>query len=273
MKEINFLGTDGAFSMEKPENYSYLYFPIAGEKGLKSCVTPNLNGDSKLHQEAFLFEPVSVENLHNNRSTRNFWCLVKGVGNWSAVGASVEEECRKFTVCQDESTLTAGLMWHTMQRHSLKYQLSAKVTSFVPLEHNVELMYVEISNDGRMEQRITPVAAIPMYGRSADNLRDHRHVTSLLHRIRTEDYGVMVQPTMSFDERGHRKNELTYFTLGITGTGDKPVSFYPVTETFIGEGGSFTHPRALYDNKEGVLTGAQFDGKEAFGGIRFETVT
>lgn len=34
-------------------------------------------------------------------------------------------------------------------------------------------------------------SAIPIYGRSADNLRDHRHVTSLLHRIRTTGRGVI----------------------------------------------------------------------------------
>ena len=77
MEEIRFLDKDGAFLVEQPENYSYLYFPIAGEKGLKSSITPNLGGDSKLNQETFLLEPVSSENLHNNRSSRNFWCIVE----------------------------------------------------------------------------------------------------------------------------------------------------------------------------------------------------
>ena len=81
MKKIKFAGTDGTFSMEQPENYNYLYFPIAGEKGIKSSVTPNLGGDSKLNQETFLLEPVSVENLHNNRSGRNFWCEVEAEGS------------------------------------------------------------------------------------------------------------------------------------------------------------------------------------------------
>lgn len=273
MEKIKFLGTDGTFSLEQPENYSYLYFPIAGEKGIKSCVTPNLGGDSKLNQEAFLLEPVSVENLHNNRSGRNFWCSIEEYGNWSVVGASVEEEYRKFTDCQDKSELTAGLMWHTVERESMKYQMHATVTSFVPLEHNVELMYVEICNTGKTEKKITPTAAIPIYGRSADNIRDHRHVTSLLHRIETQEYGVLVKPTMSFDERGHRKNNITYFTLGVTGEGSKPVSFYPVAEQFIGEGGSYTHPRAILQQEAGVPAGQKFEGKEALGGINFETVT
>lgn len=78
MKKIEFIDEKGTFTINNPENYSYLYFPIAGEKGIKSAVTPNLGGDCKLDQHTFLMEPVSVENLHNNRSGRNFWCNVKG---------------------------------------------------------------------------------------------------------------------------------------------------------------------------------------------------
>ena len=33
METIHFLDKDGTFSIEQPENYSGLYFPIAGEKG------------------------------------------------------------------------------------------------------------------------------------------------------------------------------------------------------------------------------------------------
>lgn len=273
MEKIQFTGSDGTFSMEQPENYSYLYFPIAGEKGIKSSVTPNLGGDSKLNQETFLLEPVSAENLHNNRSGRNFWCSIKGLGSWSVVGASAEEEYKKFTDAQDKSRLTAGFMWHTVERESAKYQLSAKVTSFVPISHNAEIMYVEICNIGKSEKELQPTAAIPIYGRSADNIRDHRHVTSLLHQIQIQDYGVLVKPTMSFDERGHRKNQTTYFTLGITGEGKKPAAFYPVAEQFLGEGGSYTNPRAIREGKAGVSAGVHFEGKEALGGICFETVT
>lgn len=135
METIQFLGEDGIFSIEQPENYSALYFPIAGEQGIKSAVTPNLGGDSKMNQNAFIMEPVSVENLHNNRSGRNFWCYVEGAGAWSATGASAEEESRRFTNSQDKSTLTAGFMWQTVVRQSQKYQLKAEITSFVPLEH------------------------------------------------------------------------------------------------------------------------------------------
>lgn len=273
MEAIRFLDNDGVFQLEQPENYSYLYFPIAGENGLKSSVTPNLGGDSKLNQEAFLLEPVSAENLHNNRSTRNFWCIVEGAGCWSATGASAEAENQKFTGEQEESTLTAGLMWHTVKRSAKQYQLEAEITSFVPVDDNVEMMYVTLRNTAETERKITPVAAVPIYGRSADNIRDHRNVTSMLHRIHTRQYGVTVTPTMSFDEKGHRRNHLTYFAAGAEGSGENPVSFYPTVDAFLGEGGTFTHPEAVYRNREGVPAGTEIAGKEAVGGIRFAQIT
>lgn len=127
MDKLYFTDSDGTFSVENPENYSELYFPIAGEAGLKSAVAPNLGGDSKLDQETFLLEPVAVDGLHNNRSTRNFWCRVAGAGCWSVTGVSAEEENRKFTLEQDTSALTAGFMWQAVTRVSKTYQLEAEV--------------------------------------------------------------------------------------------------------------------------------------------------
>ena len=90
MKHPVFIDEYGSFSIEQPENTSYLYFPLASETGLKSSVTPDLGGDSKIDQETFLLEPVSAENLHNNRSVRNFW-IVCGPGKvFSAAGASAD---------------------------------------------------------------------------------------------------------------------------------------------------------------------------------------
>ncbi len=272
MKKIEFVDDNGTFVIRQPENYSYLYFPIAGEKGLKSSVTPSLGGDSKIDQESFLLEPVSSENLHNNRSTRNFWCIVEN-GCWSATGASAEEESKKFTSGQDDSMLTAGLMWQTVKRSSVKYQMQSEITSFVPVDENVEIMQVKLTNTGTGERKLTPIAAVPIYGRSADNIRDHRNVTSMLHRIGTTQNGVWVKPTMSFDEKGHRRNYRKYFVMGTTGKGECPMSFYPTVDMFIGEGGTFTHPRAVYEDRPGVPPEAEYAGKEAMGGIRFETVT
>lgn len=272
METIQFLDNDGTFSVKQPENHSYLYFPIAGEKGIKSSLTPGLGGDIKWDQNTFLMEPVSVENLHNNRSGRNFWCHIEGEGAWSITGASAEEESKKFSEDQDQSELTAGFMWQSVRRQSEKYEMNAEVVSFVPCGYNVEIMYVEICNAGTASKKVTPIAAVPVFGRSADNIRDHRHVTSLLHRIKTTEYGVYVKPTLSFDERGHRENNLTYFVCGITGKGEKPESFYPVAEEYIGEGGSYTQPWKVMKNEKGVPSGSSIEGKEALGGIRFLSV-
>lgn len=267
-----FIGEDATFNLKNAENYSYLYFPVAGEAGIKSAVTPNLSGDCKIDQNTFILEPVSAENLHNNRSSRNFWCHVANAGNWSATGISAEEESKKFTGLSDKNEVTAGLMWHTVTRTSDKYQLSAEITSFVPVDENAEIMYVEITNIGKMQVRFTPTAAIPLYGRSADNIRDHRHVTSLLHRIKTGENGVLVTPTLSFDERGHRKNDVTYFVCGFDGNGEPPKDFYPVVEDYIGEGGNFERPEAVVKNLEGVKAGCSFAGCEAVGGLHFKEV-
>lgn len=272
MEAYRFIDENGTFELKNPENYSGLYFPVAGERGLKSALTPNLGGDSKLDQNSFLLEPASIENLHNNRSTRNFWCHVKQRGNWSVTGASAEEVAKRFTDCQDKSELTAGLMWQKVSRRSNKYQLTAEVISFVTVDENVEIMYVRIQNIGKMRVDFTPTAAIPIYGRSADNLRDHRHVTSLLHRIRTTKYGVEVTPTLSFDERGHRRNDKIYFVGGHMGDGRLPQDFYPVVEDYIGEGGSFDRPRAVVENRTGVLAGEELAGMEALGGLHFPEV-
>ena len=71
MNHLHFVDKYGSFTMDKPENVSYLYFPLASETGLKSSLTPNLGGDAKIDQETFLLEPVSAENLHSNRGVRN----------------------------------------------------------------------------------------------------------------------------------------------------------------------------------------------------------
>lgn len=274
MKKYEFVDEYGTFRLEQPENTSYLYFPIAGEQGIKGSVTPSLGGDIKLDQNHFLLQPVSAEELHNNKSTRNFWCRMQDGRCVSLTGVSAGQMAKKFTEAQEECVLEAGMMWHKITRKLTDVELTATITSFVPnCKHQVEIMEVVIQNDSKESQTISPIAAIPVYGRSADNIRDHRHVTSLLHRIITTDYGVEVNPTLSFDERGHQKNDTTYYVYGITGEGETPEGFYPIVEEFIGEGGSFERPEAVIKNMPAGPAGMEIDGFEAIGGIRFEEIT
>lgn len=267
-----FLDNQGTFRLEQPENTSYLYFPVAGEQGIKGALTPTLGGDLKCSQNEFVLQPVSAEELHNNRSSRNFWCRFDDGDCCSLTGASAEAQAARFTENQDRSVLTAGPMWQQLERESKKHSLLSRITSFVPVgKYAVEIMYVEIENKGGQNCSFVPTAAVPLYGRSADNIRDHRHVTSLLHRAETIPEGVLVTPTLSFDERGHRKNEVTYFVCGMEGGGTAPIGFMPVVEDYIGEGGSFERPESVIRNLPYDAAGRRYDGYEIAGALRFET--
>ena len=273
-QRYEYIDRDGTFRLEHPERTSGLYFPLAGEAGLKSCVTPNLGGDSKLDQNAFLLQPVSVEDLHNNRSTRSFWLILEGRGVWSATGGSAESEAARGTPREDEVTLEAGLLWQTVLRRSMVYGVSAHVTSFVPPDPGApEIMEVTVKNESDGALTVTPIAAIPLYCRGADRLRDHRHVTSLLHRARVVPGGVEVTPTLSFDERGHSENRRTYYVYGADGDGAPAREYCADASAFLGEGGSFARPLAVYGDAD-VWTGpgAAVSGCEAVGALRFETV-
>lgn len=270
MQGYQFTDENGSFQLEGAENDLGLYFPIAGEHGLKSAITPNLAGDAKLDQNHFLLEPTSIGDLVDSRSSRNFWCAIEGAGVWSATGMSAEQEAARFTAGQDTSKVEAGLMWHKVSRSSKKHSLHSEITSFVAFQNNVEVMQVKLTNTGKEAMTFTAYAAIPIYGRSADNIRDHRHVTSLLHRAVTTEYGVHVTPTLSFDERGHQVNDTTYFVEGITEDGKAPVAFYPEQNAFVGKAGTLLRPEAVVRGLDGVPASSKVDGQEICGAFRFE---
>ncbi|MCR4651966.1 MAG: cellobiose phosphorylase [Lachnospiraceae bacterium] len=273
MKKVTFTDNKGSFTLDTAGEHTGLYFPIAGEAGLKSAITPDLNGDAKIDQNHFLYEPVSSENLHNNRSSRNFWCIVPGQKPWSATGVSTWQQAVYFDDKKEQVTVSAGYMWHKTERTSEESGLKAAITSFVPVNINAEVHMVEVTNISDKELKLTMVAALPIYGRSADNIRDHRHVTSLLHRTYVRDYGIYTFPTLSFDERGHQLNDTIYYVQGKDAKGEYPESFFPEVSSFIGENGNFERPEAVIKNKEGVKPGFELKGQESLGGLRFAEVT
>ena len=265
-----FTSLDGDFKLHNPHLTSYLYFPLVNEAGMMSAVTPTLHGDTKTSQHTFLLPPVSVEDLHASRFSRNFWVSLDGAESWSATGNSALQIASN----EDTVTLEAGFLWQKVTRENSRIGLRAEITNFVPsTPDQIELMKITLSNISSLPLAITPTAAIPLYGRSADNLRDHRNVTSMLHRTHCERYGISVKPTLSFDERGHQPNDITYTVLGAEGDGTAPTGFYPVMEDFIGEGGSFDWPEAIiHTEKMPSPAGSTVDGYEALGGLRFRTV-
>lgn len=278
MSNLKYLDKKGTFTLNDPDLTNYMYFPLANEAGMMSAITPDLGGDIKLDQNTFLLEPVSSENLHNNKSTRNFWTYIEGKGAWSISGRSGKQQAEIFADDKDKVKLTAGIMWHEVERKSDAMGIKATMTSFVPAaEDKVEITKIVITNISDKSQKITPTAAIPMYARSASNIRDHRHVTSLLHRTYTMNSGVVIYPTLTFDERGHNKNNIFYGAVAkeeVNGKMKNPVSFCPVTEEFIGDGGNFENPYYVMKNHPlPYKAGKEIDGYETVAAMRFGDVT
>ncbi|MGC9400704.1 MAG: GH36-type glycosyl hydrolase domain-containing protein [Anaerolineae bacterium] len=268
----HFIDQHGTFRLDAPHKTSYLYFPLVNEAGMISVVTPTLHGDAKTGQNTFLLPPVSVEDLHLSRAARNFWVRTADGEVWSATGNSAAQIAG--TLGEEAVTLEAGILWHKVTRTNPALGLRAEITNVVPASDDaVELLRVTLTNVGAEPVTLTPTAAVPIYGRSADNLRDHRHVTSLLHRIRTQKHGVLVTPTLSFDERGHTRNTVTYAVLGAEADGAAPVAFFPIVEDFVGEGGTLDWPAAVVEGRSGVPPCPTLDGYEALGGLRFAEVT
>ncbi len=269
-----FIDQSATFDLTNPHNTSYLYFPLVNETGMMSSITPILHGDIKTGHNQFLTSPVAVEDLHNTRSGRNFWIFTNEHGPWSATGNSAAQISGVLE--DDHVSLKAGLLWHRIRRENHLIGIRAETTNFVPMDHNtVELMHVQLTNIGATPLTLSPTVALPIYGRSADNLRDHRHVTSLLHRIETQPYGIQVCPTLSFDERGHVVNTTAYGVFGITSTGERPIGFIPVIEDFIGEGGNLAWPEAVLhaENVPSETVGRTIHGYEAIGALRFAEMT
>jgi cellobiose phosphorylase len=270
-----FIDDAATFHLNNPHRSSSLYFPLCNEAGIFSAVTPTLHGDIKADHNSFLTPPVSVESLHDARSARNFWIKVRETAPWSATGNSALQISKHFTDIDEESSLDAGFLWQRVTRRNSTLGLGAEVTSFVPASTDrVELMKVTLTNLTDILLEFSGTAAIPMYARSADNLRDHRHVTSLLNRTFCDTYGVLVKPTLSFDERGHQPNTLIYSVLGVEADGTPPEGFFPIVEDFIGEGGSLDWPQAVvHANEPKYRSGMNVDGYESIGGLRFRQVS
>ena len=254
---LSYLDEAGSFRMRHPEQIHDLVFPLCNEAGMMSAVTPALGGDAKTGQHHFILQPVSVEDLHNTKSARNFWLYVQGKGACSVTGNSARQHARDLAEASAADsgqaavrTVEAGLLWHRLVVEEPEYGIRSELLSFAPAGGDpVELLVAHIVNTGREPVTVTPTAAMPIFARSAENLRDHRHVTSLVNRAHLRPEGVVVKPEIIFDEKGHRFNETRYFVYGAEGDGTRPVGFFPVVRDYIGAGSGFDWPEAVVCNR------------------------
>jgi cellobiose phosphorylase len=274
----HFIDDQGTFELHDPHLSSYLYFPLVNEAGIFSAITPTFHGDIKTGHNSFLTLPVSVEDLHNSRSARSFWVFIEDLGPWCVTGNSAAQSILRYDTSRSqdaESThLEAGFLWHRITRSNTRLRMHAEITNFIPeCTDRLELMKVVLTNTADHVLRLVPTAAVPIYARSAENLRDHRHVTSLLNRITCSTNGIIVTPTLSFDERGHLPNSISYAVLGVDGSGLAPTGFFPLVEDFIGEGGTLDWPEVVIKNLPASHhAGDSYEGYEAMGALRFAPV-
>lgn len=214
MRQLTYLNEQGEFTLRDAQRYGEIYFPLVNGGGMMSSVTPLLAGDCKTGQNTFLLAPASEDSLRSGRDSRNFWVRANGGEPWSVTGQSAPQQARRFAPDCEETVLTGGLLWQRITREHRALGLRASTLSFVPAgQEHIEIMQVTLTNTGDRPLELSPTAAIPLYGRSADNLRDHRHVTSLLHRVELRRHGPDLTPTLTFDERGHRPGRVTYLSL------------------------------------------------------------
>ncbi len=249
-----FIDQQGTFRVKNPHEYNN-YFPLTNSLGsLLSSISPNFSGDIKTDNEHFITPPASTIDLKTNLlCRRDFFIRLNN------------ETLRLSFPWKD--TLEAGFLYHKIIKENSK--LRAEIINFIPHNLAVEVMWVKLINKSKSTIKIIPTSFIPLYGRAESNLRDHRHVSSLLNRITLLKYGILLKPTMVFNEAGHKLNATTYFCLGFEDKTKPPLGQFPTLEYFCQEQ-ELINPAAV-EGKVKLINkiSKDFDGKEALAAFRF----
>ncbi|MFH1245542.1 MAG: cellobiose phosphorylase [Candidatus Omnitrophota bacterium] len=249
-----FLDQKGTFAVRHPHQYN-LYFPLTDKDGkLLSAISPYLSGDIKKDNARFLTLPASIEDIRSNLLCRREFFI------------KTDKKIIRLSNPYND-TLEAGLLYHKIRKKA--GPLHIEVTNFIPYNIPVEVMRIRVINKGKKAVSITPTSFLPLFGRSEKNLRDHRHVSSLLNRVELSDYGISLRPAMIFNEEGHQLNETLYFTLGYENKTVPPAGQFPTLDSFLGKG-DITSPEAVTKDKIPFQhMDSQFDGKEVCAAFRF----
>lgn len=234
-----------------------IYFPLFNTRGLRGSITPYFGGDLKRDQHRYALEPASELNLYHPHFSRNVIFSVDG--DFYFLNGQTERQLN------DQLQVSYDPFIQTVERKNALHTIEAQ--SFIPEDGMVELHHIRYCNQSDRKQKLIITTAVPLYARSADNLRDHRHVTSLLNQVEVMKEGIVVKPTLSFDERGHQENHTIYSlfahsdTLTIKG-------YLPILIDFMG-GGSLLFPKGLNNLKQ---EGFSLKGYDAMGGVQFNEI-
>ncbi len=250
-----------SFTSKKATQFRTIYMPLCGPaaQNIKSSITPALSGDIKVDKGQYLTMPASTQDLRQD--LRNFFVHVEGKG----VVSAARETSR------DTSMVEIGQLWHKLTRAHNAVGIEIEALNFIPSTgENTELMRITVKNISKEKITITPTASIPLFARSLANKHDHEHVTSLLNRIRQFDQGVVVEPTMMFNEEGHKPCNNVYYVFGATEK-KHPAGSFPTIDSFLGDNSILSEPGAVVDNLQPrKLSDGQMQGKEAVGALRFD---
>ena len=265
----------GSFTAVDPDQTSRLYFPLMNEAGMKTSGTPELKGDISANFAQYLMPPVVTEDLPRTNNSRYVWLTFDNHSPWSLNGLSSEQQSLKWTDNPEKSEIQARPGMFRLKRFHHKLAITGEISITVPnTADKVELWKVIIHNHGDVDQKITPYIALPLFGRHADNLRDHRQVTSMFQITSKLSYGVHLKPSIVHDESGHRINKTSYFAMGYGPQSEKPERIWTRMQDFIGEGGSLSNPQAVFQNlPEPDLNESDRNGVDAVCAMSFSPKT
>ena len=267
MKSTLKINQDGSFHVRHVTDLSYTYFPLCNIGGMKSSLAPNMGGDATINQNSFILLPSTVEDLSQSLLKRNVFFRIDDQLTWSITGQTPEQVLKP-----DEVDLYGDFLIHKIVRNYAKF--TAVIESFVPSDQGFQEMHkVSIKNTSDKPLNLKPVVAVPIYGRSADSIRDHRHVTSLLNRIKIVENGMINHPTFSFDERGHLLNHRHYGVFSQSSHHQAVKYYYPTHEDFIGEGRTLLNPKVVEKTVvSSYRIGDTIAGYEAMAGMAYEEI-
>lgn len=232
------------------------YWPLLNQKGLKGYITPFFAGHLAIDHDHYILEPTSEQSMYAPYTSRNVHVFVDGT-RFDLNGLLPHQIEQAFTYETDHA-------YQVVKRDFNGVQLNT--TSFVALHDDVEIHELTLTNTTHEVKEVSLMSAVSIYGRSAENQRDHRHVTSLLNDIHLFKNYIIVTPRLHFDESGHHLNERNYF-VSFSSDDVKMKGIVPTLDSYI-NGGSYQYPRGLNLFETSNIV----SGYEAFGGISSETV-
>jgi len=251
-----FIDNEGTFALSDTRAAQDLYLPLTNRDGtFLSSISPVLAGDIKRDNDTFLTPPATIGDLKNNLMCRREFFL------------NIDGKIFRLSAYPNDA-FCAGMLYQKITKRIRT--LSVDIINFVPFDWAAEIMWIRIENRSQKPVTVTPTSFLPLYGRGEKNLRDHRHVTSLLNRIELRRYGTVLKPTMVFDEQGHHANRTRYFVLGYQDKRIPPQGQFPTLSVFCGTKGNIFKPEAVYTTiKPHRKPLAGFNGKEACAALRF----